>query len=288
MLRLEGKKDEKLTKKIWHCACCGRVLSPADIMLATVIYPKTRDMQAYVCDDCMNIQSYHTDNNNVRFSDYDYSNYSYSFELESVPNGPSSHGLLISREYRFIATRDGSLPFGGVEFKTPIYPTLHGLKQTFKTFAENVNCADSRCGSHINIGHVFYINKYMDTLRANADTLFMPLANYMYEHKLDTINVCGRYFTHYACMPVDETSFMEHTCFINLTHDTHVEFRISKFVDAMQYFWLANMWHDVLDCIFKNLDKGVECDKIGQKVVKIFIKYAAGKAPCQAPHRNKA
>ena len=291
MIKIKEENSKKLTKKVFHCLCkaCGnRELSPADIMLATPVYLKTRDTIGYICADCMEIGGYSLENRKERENAYNYDSYTYSFELECIPNSKSAHGLLISREYDFYATYDSSInSFGGAEFKTPIYGNLHGLKQIFRTVEENTT-VNENCGSHINVGHDYYMAKYINVLRNNASNLFNPLCEYMVSHRINTINVFGRYFNDYCDIACCNGDYINHYNWLNLINYNRVEFRLCKFVDAKQYFWLTNLCSDILNTIFKNLDKGVEYSKIGQKLVKIFIKYAAGKAPCQAPHRNKA
>lgn len=85
-----------------------------------------------------------------------------------------------------------------------------------------------------------------------------------------------------------------------LEQSGRMEWRLAKVQNANQYFWLINMCLEILKAIENNFAKYVEGEKTiddvnvirhkaeltGNKIVKIFKKYAEGKASCQSEKRN--
>ena len=291
MLVQKEQKKERLTQGIKKCDRCGKLYVGQEDWVK--FYPKTRDREAYICPDCIKVKSYYDKNDFIRYttSKEEKSRWTFSFELESYPLTQQAHALLCSSDYQFLPTRDGSLMPNGVEYKTPVYSCLNGVKPIFRAFEECADPSPSECGQHINIGHTSYINEYsyMDILN-DAEPFFSPLYYHMKENKEKTMVVCGRMFNEYCMMANDYNS---HYNWISIRNYYKIEFRLSKFVDSNQYFWLVNMWKDMLDVYFKDIfPKRYETGhqerlvKGSKKLIKIFDKYADGKANCQRPERN--
>lgn len=248
---------------------------------------KVGQKNAYICPSCDRTKGYYT-KNETKVHKATKNHKTYGFELECIPRSPQKKRVLINSKYQFIPTKDGSLPPTGIEFKTPIYNSMRGLRKLFKMVIKNVNFTSPKCGQHINIGDTSYINIHtMDFLRSCGNIIFDRLGNYMKLHTDDTIRVCGRYFTNYANM---YSTYNTHKSWINLTHDDRIEFRISKFVTPNQYFNLTCMWTEMIDLIINNLlkkpftdyrtsDKALE--KVQSKLIEIFKKYANHSALCQ-------
>lgn len=266
--------EEKRVK----CSCCGSPFHKSFVVKCS--------NGRYVCRECMRTKPYSTKNNNTNHAPKK-NGKTYGFELECVPNSAEDKASVISSGYGFIPTRDGSLPLNGVEFKTPTYFGLSGIKKMLKNVEKYVSFSSPRCGQHINIGDYNTIGaEEMQNIRSYGYNIFYPVQSYMEEHRSATKRICGRYFVRYANT---NTSYV-HGSWVNLSHDNRIEFRISKYRTAEQYVHLCCMWTEMLDCIEKNFLKNPcqkTADKTGIKMVKIFKKYSEGKANCQRPERNK-
>ena len=215
--------------------------------------------------------------------------YTYSLECKA---------RMLSEKYNWTATDDGSLYRDdtneiGTEFKTPIYRSLNGVKAILISMFACADFSHETCGAHLNvslfkwtIGDYYLISNY-------AKYLFNPLRDYMAENESDTVKVCGRYFTYYADIMTDYNS---HRSWLNMehAHEGRIEFRLAKMTSPIQYFWLINMWKEILNAIdvnfiaYKN-NSNLLKHKAGitsGKIVKIFQKYVNGKAKCQSEARN--
>lgn len=264
------------------CSNCGRKTYSYNM---NKVFGENR----YLCQDCCSTKEYETKNLYVIHKQMNH-NKTYGFEFECIPKSENDKMILINSKYRIIPTSDGSIRnVGGIEFKTPTYNNLIGLKSMWRKFQKHVDFSNTCCGQHINIGDKEWINLHnILKIRKHAGVIFNPLAEYMHSHYEDTIKICGRFFTYYAD---SSYSYCRHSSWINLEHDNRIEFRLSKFVNPNQYLQLTYMWTEIIDCIIENLLKkeywSDDLDKIGDKLVKIFKKYVDGQADCQKENRNK-
>lgn len=260
-------------QKYVKCSCCGHSI------------PIDKDYQAtngnYVCSYCSMTKPYETKNNTM-FHKTTKSHKTYGFELECVPKSFKHKLSMINATYGLIPTSDGSLPSGGVEFKTPIYNGMRGLRTLFKSFDKYANFSSSSCGQHINIGDTEHINSNtIPYIRGYAERLFDPLYHYMHDNREDTVKIVGRYFTGYADK---DYSYTAHSSWINLDEYNRIEFRLSKFVNPNQYFELICMWTEMVDCIINNflpIHDYVSADNTSQMLIDIFKKYASRQAKVQ-------
>lgn len=241
----------------------------------------------YICYHCKEVQSYYTKNDAKTHTGKGH-NKTYGFELECVPNCHEDALVLYDRKYNLKATSDASLPDNGIEFKTPTYYSLNGIKRMLTTFSRYVDFGHESCGQHINIGDTEYLNA--DTIckiKEHAYDIFRPLYEAMYDNPLTTKKICGRYFNDYAQW---DSSFESHFSWINLNHDNRIEFRISKIRTPEQYVQLTYMWTEVVDAIITHFIKNgcthKAAGKTSKYLVRIWEKYVAGKATCQRPERN--
>lgn len=272
---MRGKKFPKIIYK--KCAVCGG-LNPVKHM-------KRATNKKYVCEGCLEVKGYCTRNTDTHNKPTN-SDLTFGFELECVPvDGTNSIANIIAEYPDFIPTQDSSLPEGGVEFKSPIFRSLKGTQKVFETFVNNADFSHRKCGQHIHVGHQNYNHHCRRTVLDNHLALFNPLANYMFEHEEDTTRLCGRFFGNYREFTDRHTS---HHTWLNLGNTNTIEFRISKFVAPKQYYYLANMWGEMMNKIvdFGNrnpdlCDMYEEAKKTSAQLVTIFKKYAAGEAFCQ-------
>lgn len=233
--RYDGKGEK--FKKCVHCGAMKKTR-----------YMRKDSKGKYVCNSCLHVEGYCTKNNNTMYNPSS-THKTYGFEFECVPinkDGFDGHVEMMSSKYGLIPTEDGSLPIGGIEYKTPTINGLRGVRHMFNDVYSMVKFSSQKCGQHINIGDSEYIdNTAMAHIRSYKHSLFDDLTNYMTEHEDDVKRVCGRKFTYYA----DNNTSYVHGSWLNLTNSNRLEFRISKFKTPKQYFELVNMWTEMLDAI---------------------------------------
>ena len=258
-----------------HCSNCGAIV-PIDRAIRS-------SKGKYVCNSCMSVKGYSTRNNKV-IGKPSKSHKTYGFEFECIPRSRNHEACLINDRFNFIPTSDGSLPSNGVELKSPTINGGRSLYAMFKEAEEHVRFDDERCGQHINMGDTEYLNAdSMRSIREYARFIFLPLERYMKTHTDSTIRICGRNFVHYAS-PSEGRNFC-HGVWVNLDHDNRIEWRLSKFVNAEQYYVLCSMWTDMLDTIINKFLKrangdiandGVCAIKTGVALVEVFKRYESG------------
>jgi hypothetical protein len=282
---LKGKKI-RMDNPRRKCASCQNVL---------LVGSMTKSSNGrYVCRDCLQVKQYSTASTQQAHRQKDHHK-TYGFEFECIPINKQAQATIMANKYGFIPTSDCSLATGGIEFKTPIYYSLNGVKPMLRTLLTLADFQNDSCGQHINMGDTKHIDpSSMSKIRDYAFDLFDPLYNYMYEHRSQTTRVCGRFFTNYARQ---RSCYTDHVSWINLSHDYRIEFRLSKMNSANQYFQLICMWTEILDCVIngfllKYQDRQADVNKtnahrVGERLVKIFQKYADGKSICQRAERNK-
>ncbi len=276
--------SRKNTPRAWKpvtCSCCGAQVLPGEATKGT--------NGKYVCNQCLEVKGYFTANNNTSHKETA-KGYTVGFELECVPYSEEAQASLCDKRFGFIPTHDSSLPRNGVEFKSPIFKSLRGLRRMFRKFTAYADFSHSYCGQHINVGHTDYDASKAYIIRAYKDRLFRPLNDYMVDHPDDTRRVCGRYFTTYADRMENSPQLDSHSSFINLSHDNRIEFRISKMRTPDQYFILTNMWIEMMGLLIKFAENAhyesrdracVSASKCGNKLVSVFIKYASGLSTVQ-------
>lgn len=251
------------------------------------------DSKKPVCYDCVELQSYWAKNDKIAGATTK-NGIRYGFELECVPknywnvNSDEVIAKTLCENNGIIPTHDGSLPTGGVEFKTPIMNNLKYAKSLLNKMSKYWDFSDERCGQHINIS----MPEFTEDVRYYAldnHRCFDFLAKNMKTHCKETETVCGRYFVYYANIIPD---YAQHRNWINLSHNGRVEFRLSKISSVNQYIALAQMWTEILKAYISFYNEDVTVDKntlydfstrikkhssldikYGRKMIRIFNKY---------------
>lgn len=256
----------------------------------------------YVCPECAVVKGYSTSNEMSVHSETQ-NRFAVGIEWECVPFDKSCEHAMCSGHYALIPTHDSSLPQGGVEFKSPMYRNLSALKSSMRSWLKFSDVSDPKCSQHINFSAAFLTPNVCRAILQpeHVHLIFDPLRFYMKCNPDETIRVCGKNFSWYAN---EELDYSEHNCWLNLSHmleqSGRMEWRLAKVQNANQYFWLINMCLEILKAIENNFAKYVEGEKTiddvnvirhkaeltGNKIVKIFKKYAEGKASCQSEKRN--
>lgn len=240
----------------------------------------------YICENCAENGSYY-DKNGALHSKQAGHGFRCGFELECVPYSNADRAAMCSHHYGLLPTRDGSLPIGGVEFKSPIYRNLSGIKSAMRSWEKMADFSNRQCGQHINFSMVNWPIEYYTRIRNNAPGLFNELQCYMEDHPEETRRVCGRNFCHYAGAYGD---YERHENWLNLSHADRLEWRLAKIASVNQYFHLVNLMMEICNCLENNfLNHPGDRRKTAvtsAKIVRLFKKYADGKARCQLEKRN--
>lgn len=228
-----------------------------------------------LCNRCAEIKSYST-KNNEQVNKPTKSGKTYGFEFECVCT-EGNRNYVTAQKWKMIPTSDGSLPRNGVEFKTPTYNGLRGVRGVFKEMNKKVDFSDYHCGQHINIGDKNWLNaQNMNIIRTYRREIFDNLRSYLRQHPTATKKVVGRTFGDYR----RDDMAMEHGSWINLSHNNRIEFRMSKFVNPDQYFGLTVMWTEMINSIISNVlkcssdsERRAGCEKASAELVEIFKKH---------------
>ena len=239
----------------------------------------------YVCRYCKELENSYYDENPTFSRKAAKHGITWSIELETACRNVESNWLY---QYNFLPTSDGSI--NGTEWKSPIWRTLSGSAQLFRTIEKKCVFNDD-CGTHLNIGT--YNWQKIDMLKRFYHSLFVPLCEHLKKRPAETEQLFGRYFTYYACEITENTNPTEHRNFINLQHDTHIEFRLCKFITADQYMRCVKLCTEWVKAINNNfikhfndheIDSGIQDVKAyrkhkakvtANKMIRIFNKYAA-------------
>lgn len=286
--KMTDKREEKRERFIVHCDVCGRYMYKGEEKKWTEFQPKSRGTKAYICPDCMEVHSYYEKQEKIRWGTNNANSFTYGFEFEIIPKTKASHALLISRDYGMLATYDGSIAsYGGIEFKTLVYDSLNGVKQSFRTVEENmVFCPeyDEHFGTHVHIGHgEKFTSDFYAWLNCYVCDLFDRLGEYLYTNPMLCKQVFGRSLTFYANCPC---SYYDHNSYINIRNTNNIEYRLPQFHNATQYFHCVCLCKEFTKALFDGYEKNSDPLKIGQKLVKLFIKHCNGQMNYQRPERN--
>lgn len=263
------------------CLNCGR----KEHVVNMYKIPSPSKNYFYICESCVDMECSYYDENAAFARKAAGHGMTWSIELETARRNIESNWLY---QYGFLPTSDGSI--GGTEWKSPIWRSLRGMAQLLRTI-EKKCVFDNSCGTHLNIGTYDFTKIHM--LRRFYHSLFLPVCEHLKKHPEETEQLFGRYFTHYAQPINEDTDPLEHENFINLQHDTHIEFRLCKFITADQYMRcikLCSEWAKTINNNFiahfndHEIDSGIKDIRAyrrhkaritANKMIRIFNKYAA-------------
>ena len=297
--------SEKAKKRIGtFCRYCKKDLSCLEHDEYITIPTKGFGAERYVCKECANNdhkgrggwESYNDEVDTVIGLETK-SKMQFAIEYECEYNeyvtvngitmyNPIEINAYMASQYHLLPTHDSTV---GCEFKEERRRSLHGYKQRIQGISETVNLTPSNCGHHINISKTTWDNRKYQFLQMYSRNLFAPLANFLYENKDLTKKVFGRDFSGW-CEYSDVT--FKHGYWLNIrnNHEKNeccLEFRLAKFHDVDQFFYLINFCKDVMLLVdeFLNNDE-LDADEVGLEIVGIFKKYASGNALCMRKERN--
>jgi hypothetical protein len=159
------------------------------------------------------------------------------------------------------------------------------MKDLLEETSKLVDMSDERCGTHVNVSRPDWKGYEVGAISDDASMLFSEISAYLASHEDDTRKVFGRTFGYYAENSGDYNS---HYCWIHLRkRQNFIEFRLPHYVRSDTFLHTMQLcfdWTDVLTDYVRGDVKTAE--EASHKLVKIFRKYAEGKAPCQKASRN--
>jgi hypothetical protein len=186
----------------------------------------------------------------------------------------------------FFSTRDVTV---WREFKSPIYNNLLGLSKTLNHFEKlnklNFWNNDNSYGTHCNIGNTIINTDTINILKRFYHSLFIDYSNYLKHNANKCKELYGRSLGGWADAINLYTNPETHENFINLQHDTHIEFRINKLISARQYLLATRLNQDIVqkvicDYFLNNFSENNPsrinreyAKKASQKMIKLFNKY---------------
>lgn len=227
----------------------------------------------HICSNCLKVKPYST-KNNKKILINDGSQKRFGIEFECIPKDENSYVEIVSGNPSIIPTRDGSLPTGGVEFKTPITDSLNIIEIFLSSIESNAILTDDSCGQHINISDSRIDDVGYYAIRINSDEIFNPLSKYLVSHPFSTKRIWGRYFTDYASC----NHFYSHGSWLNLNKPNLIEWRLPKYRNHKQYMNLLNIISGINDIIYDDYISVISDDnfidiKLTKKCSKNIAKF---------------
>ena len=223
-----------MARKI-HCFKCGNVIADKAAAVPFHHYTGTR----YFCRDCAAHEGGYTWENTDRQSKETAAGWTLSKEFE-IPraalayiDGRETTAALEARGW--IGTSDCTV---WKEFKTPIYNGLQSYTKVSKSIEQITKVSEWKTnrdyGTHTNIGHRDLDRAAIDIIRTWRETLLQQLQNRMTDRENRALY--GRTWTTYADRMNEYGNGWanDHGCFINLQHNTHIEYRMNKYQTAAQ------------------------------------------------------
>ena len=191
---------------------------------------------------------------------------SYYDENSKRHNKPAKHGKTLSFEfevgyddpallflslqgYDWLRTNDSTV---AVEYKTPIFNSLRGIRPILKRIEETHPDMDG-AGSHINFGHKDFTSREMNGLRQHFKQIFEPMDTLIREtSERKVANFFGRELEDWATSLYDNCfDWNDHTNWINLQHSDWIECRLPRFESADQYMRCIAFCWEMMDILLK-------------------------------------
>jgi len=288
------------------CRKCGKQITGTKGIDYIAIPTKGCGETRYTCNECANndtrngSSSYNDEVDNlIGLETKSKMQIAVEWECAYKYNGTNVNGVhletqeeinaYMASQYHLLPTHDCTVD---CEYKEERRTSLHGYKNRIQGISEIVDLTASNCGHHINISRTTWDNRFARILKANSEKLFAPLSYYMKENRYLTERVFGRYFTNYA--EFTSISFT-HGYWLNIRNDTFkneccLEFRLAKFNNVNQYFYLMNMCKEIMLLVdqFCKDDYFNDIDETANELIELFKKYATGKALCMRSERNNS
>lgn len=268
-----------MTPTMCTCLGCNQLVPWKDVEAAPT---KGRGEKRYVCSTCRTTKSVRDTNTTALHSEKVHG-FKFRFTLQGTPRSEAGYNAMLSQVYKLLP-QEGKK----IQFQTPEYLSGNGIKSALRSFNEFVDFSTGN-QHRMEIWHTEHISDTnMNQIKSVASDLFGPLLDEMKENQDATIKVYGQTFNDSARYSYN----FDHKSAINLRSNSIV-FNLPKFNSPNQYYHLTEMHREFIECIatnyFQYLGTSKESRKVqvtANKLVKIFQKYAEGKAKCQDAIRN--
>lgn len=249
---------ETTTTRTCKCKKCETIISKGELAYKIV----TTSTYYYMCDRCHNrILPYSTKN-------------------DQVNNKACKHGITLGLEHEQSGAFDyralyvqGWYPTSdctvNVEYKSPIFNSLRGLKLTLETLERaNATSGDNRSGTHCHIGTFDY--RELSAIQSNCNQLFDSLQSHLSNDQSGTIAFFGRYFSGYCNLT---SAYNGHSSWLNLyTGKPTVELRLGKFISAKQYYRVL-IFSRLFGSLLKDFTSGkTSAIKTSNKILALYRK----------------
>lgn len=280
-----------------RCKACGREMESGEDSSLWIKTRTTKDPIAYVCPDCLAVYAYGTDAQKRLPAEKGKDTKAHlrqaievEFFFHEDDYSRDETLAFLAANYHLVFSHDCTVD---VEAHEQITANVHGFKERWRGIASVVDLTRPGCGHHINLSVSSWGDKDVWAIVEHKEELFGRLLYRMMSNRKNTEDFWGRYFTDYC-----EASFtMEHGDWLNLYNlfderdKRRIEFRLPKFQNENQFFYLVNFCRDVTLLLDKFMDDGGNMDaakRTESKILKLYDKYINGKANCQRPERNRA
>lgn len=240
------------------CKKCGTIIDKGE-QAYKIVTPST---YYFLCDHChSNIHAYSTRNNQINNKPI---KSGITLGIEHEQSGSFDYRALMIMGW--IPTSDCTVD---VEYKSPIFQSLRGLKLTLETLERaGATSGDNRSGTHCHIGT--FSESELSTIQSHASELFSALQNVLYNDRIGTTEFFGRYFTSFAGM----TEFYSgHSVWLNLyTGKPTIELRIGKFISASQYYRVMILARFMGQILKSFLAGKISASKASNKFIALYRK----------------
>lgn len=210
-----------------------------------------------------------------------YSGFRFGCEFETNTHTTPEQRLQLFAWYGLRCTHDCTVTN---EFKSGIINGLHGFKTMLDGISNIIDIASGEnVGTHINASLTGWDEIAMIKVKENATTIFKPLLEMMYNDRENCIKVFGRFFGDYRTYDVYSFRHGSAICI----KSNCIEYRIAKFQNTKQFFFLVAMIKEFtlyIDKFIKGKDNATQTAK---KLVKAYQRRINGTAKYMSVERNK-
>ena len=266
------------------CKICGLPITAEDFRNGNVVSTEGGCLGGVIYGhrDCCIKRDYSYEHL-VRNKKATYTGVQFGVELETNSITTVEQRLYLYACYGLVCTADCTV---AEEFKSGINQGLHGIKKYFEGIEKVIDITSgANCGSHINISLAKWSNT--NEIYRHSEILFTPLARAIKSlSEQKRIEIFGRDFGNYR--EYTERWF-EHGDWLQIKSKC-LEFRISKYRNAIQYSHLIMMYAEMckaIDSILLINPNEYTAHLTAKKLVKILNSHAEGKAKYQRAERNQ-
>ena len=250
---------ETAVSRASKCKKCQTIIDKGE-QAYKIVTPST---YYFLCDHChSNISAYSTRNDQINNKPIK-SGITLGIEHEQAGNVLDYRALYVMG---WIPTSDCTV---NVEYKSPVYNSLRGLKLTLETLERaGATSGDNRSGTHCHIGT--FDSRELAIIQTNACQLFDRLQSHLLNDQQGTIEFFGRFFSGYCNLT---STYNGHSSWLNLyTGKPTIELRLGKFESAGQYYKVMILARFIGQILKSFLDGKISASKASNKFIVIYRK----------------